>query len=61
MGSGRDRIPTMTVNIRDFGSDDLGSDDLLATDDPPRPSLAILGLSLLPAAVVVILRVVGLL
>jgi len=56
MGAKPDRIPTMTVNIHDFGDDDL-----LATDDPPRPSLAILGLSLIPAVVVVILRAVGLL
>jgi len=46
----------MTVNIHD-----LGPDDLLATDDPPRPSLVILGLSLIPAVAVVILRAVDLL
>lgn len=45
----------MTVNILD-----PGPDDLLATDDPPRPTLLILGLSLIPAVVFVILRAVGL-
>jgi len=56
MGSKPDRIPTVTVNFHDFGDDDL-----LSTGDAPRPSLAILGLSLIPAVVVVILRAVGLL
>lgn len=46
----------MTVNFHD-----PGRADLLSTDDPPRPSLAILGLSLVPALVVVTLRAIGLL
>lgn len=34
--------------------------DLLATDDPPRPSPAVLGLAMLPAAVAAVLALVGL-
>lgn len=40
---------------------DRAEPDLLVTDDPPRPTLAILGLSLIPAMVVVILGAVGVL